>query len=49
MGHASPGGRTLIFSAIKIEEGDEKEARSSLRGRGRWCVKQESESDKVKI
>lgn len=30
MGHGSQGGSTLIFSIIETEEGDEKEAKSSL-------------------
>jgi hypothetical protein len=35
IGHGSRGGRTLSFSAIETVNGDEKEARSSLRGGGR--------------
>jgi hypothetical protein len=47
--HGSREGMTLIFSAIKTAEGDEKEARNSLRRGGRWHVKQEDESSMVKI
>jgi hypothetical protein len=49
MGHGSWGGRTLIFSAIEKEKGDEKKAKTSLHGRGGWCVKQEGGSSKVRI